>query len=259
MAGQLLVSDAGPIAFLTLSNPAKRNALDAAICAALSAALAGLAVRGVRVAVLRGDPAGRAFSAGFDLDALASADPEEGERVFGAVLAAFAACPVPLVAELGGAAMGGGCELAAACDVRVAHAGVKLGLPPARLGILYPARGLARFSALVGEGRARQIFLRARILGADEAHAWGLVDELVPEAEVPSRAVAIASELAELAPMAVQGMRLTFEALLERRAALEGPAAEELARRRRDAWFSNDAREARAALAEKRKPIFRGD
>lgn len=238
--GTLLLEDAGPVAFLTISNPAKRNAIDPPLCDALAAAIAALPGRGVRAAVLRGDPAGRAFSAGFDLDALAGAagDPDAAERIFDCVLDALAACPVPLVAELNGAAIGGGCELAAACDLRVAHPTVKLGLPPARLGIVYPTRGLARFAALCGESRARQLFLLARTVLAEEAHEWGLVDFLVPEAETGTRARALAEELAALSAPAVQGMRLSFEALLRRRAALEGPDAEAVANARRQAWLA---------------------
>jgi enoyl-CoA hydratase len=260
LSGDLLVEDDGPVVVLTLSSPAKRNALDVVMCDALVAALASLPARGARAAVLRGDPAGRAFSAGFDLAALgeAAADPEAAQRIFERVLEAIAASPVPLVAALTGPAMGGGCEIAAACDLRVAHAAVKLGLPPARLGIVYPTRGLARFSALCGEARARQLFLLARTIAADEAHTWGLVDFLVPEGEVAARARALAGELAAHAPQAIQGMRLAFEALLRRRATLEGDDAEEIARRRAAAWRSADAAEALAAIAEKRVPRFSG-
>ena len=260
MPGRLLIDTPAPgVVVLTLSNPAKRNALDLSMCAELTAAFASLPGRGARAAVLRGDPDGRAFCAGFDLDALAAADPVQGDAIFAALLDGLARCPVPVVAALAGAAMGGGCELAAACDQRIAAPGAKLGLPPARLGIVYPTRGLARMSALVGDARARQLFLRARIITAEEAHGWGLVDELCPADLVDARAAAVAGELALLAPLAVQGMRVTFEALLRRRAALEGDDARDVAARREQAWRSADAREALAALAEKRSPTFSGE
>ena len=202
------------VELIEISNPGKRNALDGAVCAALGERLGGLEARGVRAAVLTGDPAGRAFCAGFDLDALG--DLAAAERAFSGLLAAVSACRVPLVAALGGHAIGGGCELAATCDLRVAHAGVKLAMPPARLGIVYPERGLRRFATLCGESRARQLFLLARTVEAEEAHRWGLVDFLVPEAEVLPRARALAEEIAALAPHAVQGMRALFEARLVR-------------------------------------------
>jgi enoyl-CoA hydratase/carnithine racemase len=124
-----------------------------------------------------------------------------------------------VVCALGGAAFGGGCELAASCDVRVAHAGVQLGMPPAKLGIAYPARGLARFAALCGESRARELFLAARTIDAETARAWGLVDHLVPAADVLPRAHELAGEIAALVPGAVAAMRATFERMIKARAA----------------------------------------
>jgi enoyl-CoA hydratase/carnithine racemase len=262
MAGRLTVEQRGTVALLTLSNPAKRNALDPSLCQELVAALPGLAPAGVRAAVLTGDEQGKAFCAGFDLEALAAAgagdSPSAADELFEEVLLAMAACPVPIVGALGGAAMGGGCELAAACDVRVAHATVKLGLPPARLGIVYAPRGLARLAAICGESRARQLFLLARTVAADEAHGWGLVDFLVGEHEVLPRALALAGEISELAPLAVQGMRVSFEAILRRRIALEGADAADVRARREAAWRSADAAEGRRAVSERRKPDFRG-
>lgn len=252
---RLLVERTGDVAVLTLDNPDKRNALDHALCAELGAALAGLAPGGVRAAVVTG--AGeRAFSAGFDLDALD--DGAAAERAFTGLIEAVVACPVPLVAALNGAAFGGGCELALTCDVRVGHAGVKLAMPPARLGIVYPTRGLARLSALCGESRARQMLLFARAVAADEAHRIGLLDHLVDAADVRVEALALAQSAAELAPLAVQGMRRAFELLLARRAALGTEDAAELERLRLAAWSSEDAAEARAAHRAKRAPAFRG-
>jgi enoyl-CoA hydratase/carnithine racemase len=262
MPGTLTVEQRGTVAVLTLSNPAKRNALDPALCRALAAELPRLAPAGVRAAVLTGSEDGKAFCAGFDLDALAAeadASPTAADDVFEQALVAMSACPVPIVAALNGAAMGGGCELAAACDLRMAHSSVKLGLPPARLGIVYATRGLARLSALCGESRARQMFLLARTVTAEEALAWGLVDFVVHENEVLARALALAGEMSELAPLAVQGMRVSFEAILRRRAALEGADAADVGTRRAAAWRSSDAVEGRRAVSERRKPSFRGE
>ncbi len=260
MPGTLSIDHRGAIAVLTLSNPAKRNALDPALCAALAEALPRLAPAGARAVVLTGAEDGKAFCAGFDLEALPGGgeSPTAADDVFEQVLIAIAASPLPIVAALNGAAMGGGCELAAACDLRTAHTSVKLGLPPARLGIVYAPRGLARLAAICGESRARQLFLLARTITADEAHSWGLVDFLVTESAVLPRAMALASEMAELAPLAVQGMRVTFEALLRRRFALEGADLVDVSARREAAWRSADVIEGRRAVSERRKPLFRG-
>lgn len=259
MAGEVWKERRGEVTLLTISNPDKRNALDPEMCGALARALVELSREGTRAAVLTG-AGDQAFCSGFDLAALSAgaAEPRAAENVFDALINAAAATPVPLVCALGGVAFGGGLELAATCDFRIAHAGVKLAMPPARLGIVYGPRGLVRFSALIGESRARQLFLLARTVDAETALAWGLVDEIVPPADVLPRALALADEIAALAPLAVQGMRRTFEALLRRRAILEGEEATALALLRDEAWRSEDASEARRAFAEKRAPRFRG-
>jgi enoyl-CoA hydratase/carnithine racemase len=191
---------------VTISNPVKRNALDVAECERIVGELD--VGEDVRVVVLTGDATGRAFCAGFDLGALA--DVGKAEAAFSAVIAAVSGCRVPVIAALNGAAIGGGCELAATCDLRVAHAGVKLGLPPAKLGIVYPERGLRRLAAVCGESRARQLFLLARVVDAVEAERWGLVDFVVED--VMAKAMQLAGEIAALQPHAVQGMRARFEA-----------------------------------------------
>ena len=259
MPSELLTDRSGGVVVLTLSNPAKRNALDPDLCRALTDAVAALAASGVRAAVLTGS-GDRAFCAGFDLSAL----PDGGDLAavaanpFDPLIEAVSASPVPIVCALNGMAVGGGCELAATCDLRVAHAGVELMMPPAKLGIVYAARALARFSALVGDSRARSMFLAARSVGAEQALRWGLVDELVPVDEVLPRAVACAEGIARLAPLAIQGMRRTFEALLRRRAELSEDIGAEIERLRARAWLSEDSAEARRAFAERRTPSFKG-
>lgn len=259
MIGELLTEWRGHVLVLTLSNPAKRNALDPALCNALAEAVRGMAEQDVRCAVLTGE-GDKAFCSGFDVSALPSQTnlQEIGANPFDPLIEAVSASPVPIVAALNGGAFGGGCELAATCDLRVGHAGVKLAIPPAKLGIIYAARGLARLSALVGESRAREMFLAARTVEASEAAAWGLIDYVVEPDQVLPRALEIAEGIAELAPLAVQGMRRTFEALMRQRAALDRATAAELDRLRLAAFASADGAEARAAFAEKRKPRFTG-
>jgi enoyl-CoA hydratase/carnithine racemase len=256
MASQLLERREGDVAILTLSNLEKRNALDPSLCEAIVRAIGGLAAGGVRAAVLTG-AGDRAFSAGFDLTTSPAGQPV-GEFVFDAMIDAVAASSVPIVAALNGMAFGGGCELAATCDLRIAHPGCKLAMPPAKLGIVYAARGLARFSALCGESRARAMFLGARTVEAEEALRWGLCDELVAPEEVLPRALARAWEMAALAPLSVQAARAAFEGLLRARAQLSAEDAAVLEGRRAAAWRSEDAAEARLAFAEKRPPTFHG-
>jgi enoyl-CoA hydratase len=243
------VTTQGAVGVITLSNPAKRNALDPALCSAIAQAIGAAAGSAARALVLTGG-GDKAFCAGFDLDAL-----PEAEAAFPRLIEAVVASPLPIVCALNGVAFGGGAELAATCDLRVAHPEVRFSMPPARLGIVYHAAGLARFAALVGESRARELFLTARVIDVDTAERWGLVDHVVTDDQVRVKALALAEEMAQLAPLAVQGMRRSFEVLLAARSAGTDAALEGL---RRAAWQSEDALEARAALLEKRPPQFRG-
>jgi enoyl-CoA hydratase/carnithine racemase len=249
------------IATITLRNESKRNALEPAMLDALCDALARLPDEGVRAVVLTG-AGDRAFSAGYDIGALeraATAATRDGaddtHNPLARVLAAIARGPLPVVAALNGLAIGGGCELAATCDLRVAHPGVTLAMPPVRLGIIYAPEGLARFVALIGMARTRELFLTAHPVPAERALAWGLVDRVVPPEEVLPTARTLAAEIARGAPLAVRGTRRLLEELLPR---LTDDAAREIDALRREAWTSADAAEARAAFRDKRPPRFTG-
>jgi len=246
------------IATITLRNETKRNALEPGMLDALCDALARLPDEGVRAVVLTG-AGDRAFSAGYDIGALerAAADPpaDDAHNPLAPALAAIARGPLPVVAALNGLAIGGGCELAATCDLRVAHPGVTLAMPPVRLGIAYAPEGLARFVALIGMARTRELFLTAHPVPAERALAWGLVDRVVPPGDVLSTARTLATEIARGAPLAVRGTRRLLEELLPR---LTDEAEREIDALRRAAWTSADAAEARAAFREKRPPKFTG-
>lgn len=255
MSGTLLVETRGAVAILTLSNPDKRNALDPPMLDALGAALARLPGEGVRAVVLTG-AGDRAFSSGYDLSALpsdGSHSPEDNPLT--RALAALDDGPLPVVAALNGLAIGGGCELASACDLRVAHPGVSLTMPPVRLGLVYTARGLGRFAALIGASRTRELFLTAQPVTAERALAWGLVDRVVPPEEVLGCALALAEEIARGAPLALAGTRRVLALL---RPPLPAEAEAEIRQIQARAWGSEDAAEARRAFSEKRPPRFRG-
>lgn len=250
MAGVLRVERDGELARLTISNPPKKNALDPGLLSALAEAVETLADDGVRAAVLTAE--GSIFSSGYDISAL-SDGVTPGQALEGAVSAILDG-PLPLVAALPGLAIGGGCELACACDLRVAHPGVALQMPPVRLGLVYPAVGLRRFVALIGTSRTRELFLTAVRVSAETALGWGLVDRVVPEGDVLDTATALARAIAQGSPTAVRGTRRLL-------ASLEPPLPPELAAALaeivREAFVSEDAQEARSAFTEKRPPRFR--
>jgi enoyl-CoA hydratase/carnithine racemase len=252
VSGSVEIERRGEIAIVTLANANKKNALDPPMLDALVAALACFVTDGVRAVVLTGQ--GELFSSGYDLAALpAGAAP--ATNPLGPALAAIAGGPLPVIAALNGAAIGGGCELAATCDLRVAHEGVTLRMPPVRLGLVYAPAGLARFVALCGLSRTRELFLTAAPVPALRARDWGLVDHVVTRDEVVPTALALATEIARGAPLAVAGTRRALELLMPR---VDDAAEAELAALLQQAWTSADAAEARAAWRAKRPPAFKG-
>jgi enoyl-CoA hydratase/carnithine racemase len=252
MSGHLIVEERGEVALLTLSNPQKRNALDPPMLEQLVEAVAQLPQKGVRAAVLTGKDA--FFSSGYDINALPDTPPE-GETPLDRALAAVSDGDLPLVAALNGAAVGGGCELCAACDLRVAHHRVTLTMPPVRLGLIYSAAGLRRFVALCGASHTRELFLTATPVDAAHAQAWGLIDRVVYEQDVVPTALELAENIAKGAPIAVLGTRRALNRL---EAPLPPELSAEMIEAQRRAYASEDAREARAAFREKRQPHFKG-
>ena len=251
--GTLRVERRQAIAILTLSNPSKRNALDPVMLDGLTAAIDQLAAEGARAAVLTGE--GAVFSSGYDITALPTTGAPASDNALARALTALEEGPLPVVAALPGPAVGGGCELACACDLRVAHPGVTLGMPPVRLGILYAASGLERFVALIGSARTRELFLTGARIDASRAHSWGLVDHLVPELQVLSLAIDLAEQIAKGAPLAIRATRQALALITHGL----GPAARaQLATLERQTWESEDAAEGRRAFVEKRPPVFRG-
>lgn len=234
---------------VTLDNPAKRNALDVEMLEGLARELPAV---DARCLVVTG--AGDAFSAGYDLGGLT---PERLADVlihpFEAAMAALDAVPVPVVGALSGHAFGGGLELALACDVRVCAPGARLGMPPARLGVVYSPAGLRRFVDAIGSARTRELFLTARPVDAAEALAWGLVNEVTEDVE--ARSIALATEIAALAPLSLRGNKRVLRALIP---PLDPALEAELDALRLAAFESEDFAEGVRAFTEKRGPQWRG-
>jgi enoyl-CoA hydratase len=247
----------GGVAVVTIDRPEKRNALSAAVRAELIAALDALRDDdSVRVLVLTG--AGeRAFVAGADIAEFAERTPLEqraamtGRRVFDEI----AAFPKPVLAMINGYALGGGCELALACDVRVAADTAKLGQPEINLGIIPGGGGTQRLPRLVGTGQAMRLILSGEIIDAAEALRIGLVDLVCPAPELRERTLEMARAMAAKSPVA---LRMAKSAV---RAAAEMPLAAGLAYETElfvTCFASEDKREGVAAFLEKRAPDFRG-
>jgi enoyl-CoA hydratase/carnithine racemase len=245
---------------LTIRNPAKRNALDHAILDAIAAALADLD-ESVRCVLLTG--ADGMFSSGYDLgDLEGEVFAEEAERLvahpFTAALDALDACPVPTLAALPGHTIGGGLELALACDLRIGADGIRLGMPPAKLGLVYSHTGLRRFLQTIGLPRTRELFLLGRNVDARTALTWGLVNAVVLPSDLEEEALDWAEELAANAPLSVRGNKRVIRELLRAGADLDPDVERELIELRQACFRSEDLREGVRAFAEKRPARWRG-
>jgi len=243
---------------LTINNPEKRNALDQTILDAIAQAVPSL---DARCLLLTG--AGDTFSAGYDIGGMPDETfADEAEKLvahpFADAIAALDAYPYPTVAALNGHAIGGGLEVALSCDLRVAAAGALVGMPPAKLGLVYSHTGLEKFIDAIGVPRTRELFLVGRNIPVEEALVWGLVNAVHPADELPGAALDLASEIAGNAPLALSGNKTVIRRLLESRGALDPDVEHELVELRRACFTSEDFREGVRAFAEKRRPEWRG-
>jgi enoyl-CoA hydratase/carnithine racemase len=263
--GKLLVDEPAPgVLRLTISNVQKRNALDHPILDAITATLAEHSgpSGAIRCLVLTG--AGGMFSAGYDIGEIPEGEFEEqAERLvahpFTEAIEALEAFPWPTLAALPGHTIGGGLELALTCDLRIAQAGIKLGMPPAKLGLVYSHTGLRRFIDAIGAARTRELFLLGKYIDASTALGWGLVNHVVPAADLDAVTAELAGELAGNSPLAQLGNKRVIAALLRAEGRLAQDVERELIELRRASFASADMREGMRAFAEKRAPEWRGE
>jgi enoyl-CoA hydratase/carnithine racemase len=246
------------VARLTIDNPAKRNALDHEILDAFATTLPELEARCLLVTAT-----GPVFSAGYDIGNLPRdefADRAEAlvAHPFHAAIEALDAFGFPSVAALNGHAIGGGLELALSCDLRMASEEAKVGMPPARLGLVYSHTGLRKFVDAIGVPRTKELFFTARNIPARTALQWGLVNEVVAPEELPDRAVAYAAGIAALAPLSLEGNKRTLRELLGAEGELDPDVERELVALREACFHSEDFFEGVRAFAEKRPPRWRG-
>ena len=214
----------------------------------------------IRCVVITGE--GEIFSAGYDIgDIPDETFSTEAEALvahpFHAAMEAVSAHPYPTLAAINGHCLGGGLELAIRCDLRLATVSAKLGMPPARLGLIYSHTGLQKFIDVVGYARTKELFLTGRNISAPRAMAIGLINDTVPEERLPDEAVSLAAEIAEGAPLSARGNKRAIETL-NSYPRLTPEQEEELIELRRSCFESEDFREGIRAFAEKRRPEWRG-
>lgn len=244
----LLLEKAGATATVTISNPAKRNAMTLGMWRELPRLLARLADDpSVRVLVLTG--ADGTFCAGADISDLRDAASGPGAAQSAAVEAeeALAAFPKPSLAAVRGFCVGGGCQLAAACDLRFAAEGARFGITPARLGIVYPASSTRRLTGLVGPSTAKHLLFSAELIDHERALRTGLVDEVLPDGALDKR-------VGEYAGLLAVRSQLTQAAAKDFTA--PDPDPSRAAHWARQAAGSTDTAEGVAAFLERREPRF---
>jgi enoyl-CoA hydratase/carnithine racemase len=263
LAGGKLVLDrpAEAVARLTIDNPDRRNALDHEILDAIAEAVPQLDRRiETRCVLITGAPP--VFSAGYDIAGIPEDTFERDAEAlvahpFHAAMEAIAHHPWPVVAAVNGHCLGGGLELAITCDLRICAAGAKLGMPPAKLGLIYGHTGLRRFIDTIGLARTKELFMTGRNYDAARAERIGLVNEVVDDERLEAESVELAAAIAANAPLSVRGNKQAID-LLNACPTLSEQQEAGLITLRESGFGSEDFREGIEAFAEKRRPEWKG-
>ncbi len=243
------------VGLIRINRPEARNALNLEVRKLIGEHLTAMTDDDtVRCIVLTGNE--KSFAAGADIKEMADAGTIDmllrgTQKMWRTIYG----CPKPVIAAVSGFALGGGCELAMTCDIIIAGESAKFGQPEVKIGIIPGGGGTQRLPRTIGKYKAMRYVLTGDLFGAKEAFDMGLVSEIVPDAEVEKRAVAMAAQIAELAPLAIQQTKESvlrgMDASLETGLTLETRTLQML-------FASKDQKEGMAAFIEKRKPKFTG-
>ena len=249
--------DDGGIATLTIDRQDKLNAINPQVVEEIGQSLIELEVTGPRVIIVTG-AGDRAFVAGADITAMSEMDAIDAKRfaeLGHAATALLDRSPIPTIAAVNGFALGGGCEIALSCDIRIAAENALFGFPEVGLGILPGMGGTQRLPRLVGPALAKELIFSARRIGAEEAKDMGLVNRVVPEGEALSAARELASEIAANGPVAVRHAKAAANKALDIDL-INGLEYE--ADQFAILFATEDSKEGMGAFAERRKPEFKG-
>jgi enoyl-CoA hydratase/carnithine racemase len=248
---------------LTLNRPEKKNSLSPELAKILLQTLEEIAADDtIRTVVIRG-AGDKAFCAGYDIGSLPtgrSDDSREKLKTLNLVESLFKTIidyPFPVIAMINGVAFGAGCELAVCCDIRIGADNIRIGMPPAKLGLVYPWSGLQRFIQVIGLKSTKEIFFTGRAYEGIRLKELGLVDYLIPGEKLESFTCRMAEEIAANAPLALKGTKRVLNLLL-RASQFDKNNMKEAESITRASFLSEDLKEGQMAFLEKRKPQFKG-
>lgn len=260
----ILIERRDLIGIIAINNPEKRNAVNNEMLIQISQALEQMEADGIRAIIIKGT-GDKIFCSGYDVSAfpkvadsiLGRGDEKDRPDYVRLTARKFADITVPVIAMITGHCMGAGFDMAGACDLRYAAAGVKFRMPPARMGITYNPEGVMRLINTVGIGRAKELLYLAKDVTAEEAYEMGFLNKVLPKEELETYTIGVAQTIAENAPLSIHGMKKIFKYCLEHQ-----KVAEERDREADQIFLqaiqSEDAAEAVISFIEKRKPAFKG-
>jgi enoyl-CoA hydratase/carnithine racemase len=256
----VLVDVADRVATITLNRPELRNALSIEMCEQIVSALSAVEEVDARVIVVRGQ--GSVFCSGADFAAVSGEDALSFVSAFENMLEAVASHRLPVIEAIHGAALGGGLQLASACDFRIATPDARFGIPSPRLGIVVNLENVERLVLLIGIAASKEVLMTGRTLSGGDAQSMGLVHRCVEPDRLDSEVMSFAADVAALAPLSVQGAKRAVNAVgdhLGRVRKTSPEVAAEMDELVAEAYRSSDLAEGLRAKTEKRPPKFEGE
>ena len=257
MYNYIKIEEKESVVVLTISAPKSLNALNSAILAEMDSFLSGFDCNKYRCLIVTGDGE-KSFVAGADISEMATLNVQQGQT-FGmrgaGVFRKIETLPVPVIAAVNGFALGGGCELAMACDIRICSENAKFGQPEVGLGIIPGFSGTVRLARLVGMGIAKQLIYTGKPIKADEALRIGMVNAVVPQAELMDKALELANQIAANAPLAVRAAKQCINA--EYDMPVDGAIVNE-SRAFGNCFATEDQKNGMKAFLKKEKYVFQG-